>query len=290
METKKRTVLITGSTSGIGKATALALAKRSWSVCIHGSREESCREVASEIRETSGNQYVGWIAADLSSVQETIRLADQIKEDYSNLDVLICNAGTFSMKRQTTTDGFEKTWMVNYLSRFLLIRLLLPFLKENGPSRIVDVSGAYHRKGKINFGDIHLEKNYSFSAANNQSKLANVLFTHKLNSELMGTSVTINTMHPGAVNTGAFLKHDDVPGFPKMMYRLFSLFFKRPEQGAEGLAFLATAPEMEGVSGRYFEGKKEKRSSAESYEEELQKKLWSLSENCLKPFIPELPG
>ncbi|MEZ4849857.1 MAG: SDR family oxidoreductase [Bacteroidia bacterium] len=275
------TALITGSTSGIGKATALALAKKGWHIIIHGRNQSSCLQTIAELKSLSNNPKIDFIHADISDLKQVKNMADEIKQRFPQLNILINNASTFSQSRKLTSDGLEQTWVVNYLSRFLLTNLLLSSLKANAPSRIIDVSGMYHAKGKIHFEDINLKQGYTMNKANSQSKLANVLFTYHLARQLEGEQVTINTLHPGAVNTGSILKAEGISAFAKMMYRMFSVFLKTPEQGAKTSVYLASSAEVEGVSGKYFVGSKAKRSSEESYDLRLQEQLWEVSEGMV---------
>ncbi len=278
----KRTVLITGSTSGIGKATAISLAEMGWTVIIHGRKEKDCQSTVQEIKTLTQNTNIDFIVADLSDLQAVNQMANTIIEEYPSLDVLINNAGTFSTSRKITNDGLEQTYVVNYLSRFLLVQKLLETLKKNSPSRIVDISGAYHSKGKIDFNDLTLNNNYTMANANNQSKLANVLFTYKQARLLNDNEVTINTLHPGAVDTGSVLRSNEFSWLFKLMYQLLRIFFKTPQQGAETSIYLASSERVEGKSGKYFENKKEVQSSTMSYDTDLQNKLWDNSFNYLK--------
>ena len=211
---------------------------------------------------------------------EVRNLAEQVKSRFPALNGLILNAGTYQVNRYLTTEGFERTWAVNYLSRFLLTDLLLDLLKQNGPARIVDVSGAYHSKGNIHVDDV-LSPKLLRRQANNQSKLANVLFTYQLAKNLADAPVTVNTLHPGAVKTDLIFKTEGVSPFAKMMYGLFSSFFKSPEQGAATAVYLASAPELEGITGKYFVNGKAVKSSRESYRQELQEQLWEMSSRML---------
>ncbi|MEZ4824949.1 MAG: SDR family oxidoreductase [Bacteroidia bacterium] len=278
----RTTALITGSTSGIGKATALDLAQKGWKVIIHGRKKESCEQVVREITEKTGNTNLHFIVADLSDIDSVKKMAETIRQDFPELTVLINNAGTFSKTRILTKNGWEQTWMVNYLSRFFLTTLLLDLLKKNRPSRIIDVSGMYHSKGKIHFEDISLSQNYSLGSANNQSKLANILFTYKLARDLEGTGVVANTLHPGAVDTGSVLNSKEISALEKLMYRIFRPFFKSPDQGAETLVFLASAPEAATITGKYFVNQKPVKSSPKSYDTSLQEKLWVLSNEMVQ--------
>ena len=191
------TCLITGSTSGIGKATALQLAKKNWHIILHGRKETLCQQSRDEIIRETGNTKIAYIVADLSLMKEVEKVVKEIEQKFPELNILVNNAGTVSLNRRLTSEGIELTWAVNYLSRFLLTNRLLNLLQKNAPSRIIDVAGAYHAKGQIHFDDINLDKNYSFGMANSQAKLANVLFTYKLAEKLKGTKVTVNCLHPG---------------------------------------------------------------------------------------------
>lgn len=276
------TCLITGSTSGIGKATAILLARKDWHIILHGRKGSDCRKVKKEIVEITGNKKVDYITADLSLMNEVKAMAKEIRFRFPNLNVMVNNAGTFSMERVITKEGYELTWAVNYLSRFLLVKLLIDLLKKNSPSKIVDVAGAYHSKGKIYFDDINLTNNYSYSKANSQSKLANVLFTYKLADKLKGSNITVNCLHPGVVNTGSILRAPNIPSFFKLIYKIISIFSINPIQGAATSVYLASSPEVEGISGKYFIDKKERKSAPQTYDKELQNKLWKLSEKMIK--------
>lgn len=241
-----------------------------------------CEEVSSEVIAATGNSKIDFVICDLSDLTDVQKMATEVKSKFPKLNVLILNAGTFSANRKLTRDGLEFNWAVNYMSRFLLTHLLIDTLKSNASSRIVDVSGMYHAKGKIHFEDLTLEENYSLGEANNQSKLANVLFTYKMARELEGSNVTVNTLHPGAVNSGSILRSNDFSGFMKFIFRITSVFFKTPKQGAGTSVYLASSPDAEGVSGKYFVNSKSKQSSKLSYNKELQDNLWEHSLNYLK--------
>ena len=276
---KGKTCLVTGATSGIGKATALKLAQMGATVIIVSRNEEKGLLAQRELQKLSGNKLVDFLVADLSSQNSVRNLAQSLKEklQQKQLHVLINNAGTFSTKRQMTEDGLEMTFAVNFLSRFLLTNLLLDILKQSAPSRIINVAGAYHSKGEIHFDDINLEQNYGASRANNQAKLADVLFTYELARRLDGTNVTVNCLHPGAVRTGSIYKDKNASFIMKTMYKFFSVFFKSPEKGAETSVYLASSPEVKNVTGEYFIDKKIKKSVEKTYDRDLQDKLWKIS-------------
>ena len=267
--------LITGATSGIGKATAMGLANMGASVVMVGRDQGKGEAVMAEIKQKSNNASVDLMLADLSSQEEIRRLADEFKEAYPRLDVLINNAGLFRSTRITTADGLEMTFAVNHLACFLLTKLLLDVLKASSPSRIVNVSSGDHSNGTIDFDDLQGEKGYKGTKAYSQSKLANVLFTYELARRLEGTGVTANCLHPGAgVRTDLGSGVSGVFGF---MVRALRPLMISPEKGAETSIYLASSPEVEGLSGRYFVKKAEARSSDVSYDERLARRLWEVS-------------
>lgn len=279
--------VITGATSGIGKATALGLAKMGAAVVIIGCDPGQGTYAQDEIRKISGSSKVALLLADLSSQAEICRLAEEIKTRYPGLHVLINNAGIAPIKRAVTVDGIERTFAVNYLAPFLLTHLLLDRLKASAPARVINVAGDYHRKATIQFDDLMSEKEYSGLRANNQAKLALILFTYELARRLEGTGVTSNCLHPGAVATDGPLQDPDLSSFSRSMYKLVRVFFASPEKGAETSIYLASSPELENVSGRYFIKKNQVASSPESYDEEIARRLWKVSEELTGLLKPE---
>jgi NAD(P)-dependent dehydrogenase (short-subunit alcohol dehydrogenase family) len=272
-----RVCMITGANSGIGKATALGLAEMGATVVMVCRNRERGEEALAEVKAATGNPTIDLLLADLSSQGEVRRLAEDLKARYSHLHVLINNAGISLSKRALTVDGFETVFAVNYLAPFLLTNLLLDVLQASAPARVVNVAGDYHRKATINFEDLMSEEDYDGMRANNQSKLALVLFTYELARRLDGTGVTANCLHPGAVATGGPLKDPDLSTLGRFMYRLVKPFFLSPEKGAETSIFLASSPEVEGVTGKYFVKKRAVTSSPESYDEALARRLWEIS-------------
>jgi retinol dehydrogenase-14 len=272
----RKICMITGANSGIGKATALGLAKMGATV-VMVCRDRSRGEAAmAEIKAESGNQAVELMLADLSSLVAVRQLAQDFTDRYQQLHILVNNAGTYFTKRHVTVDGLETTFVVNYLAPFLLTNLLLETLKGSAPARVVNVAGAYHAKGKIEFDDLQGERDYNGARANNQAKLALVLFTYELARKLEGTGVTANCLHPGAVATNLVEKDKDYPAFLRFAYKLFKPFAKSPEKGAETSLYLASSPEVEGVTGKYFVNKKAEPSSPESYDAALAARLWEV--------------
>ncbi len=270
--------IITGATSGIGKATALGLAKMGANVAIIGRDKDRGNNAQDEIKRKSGNPKVDLLLADLSSQAEIRNLVGDIQGRYPALHVLINNAGIAPVKRSITVDGIECVFAVNYLAPFLLTNSLLERLKASAQARVVNVAGDYHRKASIQFDDLMSEKDYNGVQANNQAKLALILFTYEMARRLEGTGVTSNCLHPGAVATDGPLKDPDLPPFSRAMYKIVRLFFASPEQGAETSIYLSTSPEVEKVTGKYFIKKTPAASSPESYDEEIARRLWKVSE------------
>jgi retinol dehydrogenase 12 len=266
--------LVTGATSGIGKETALGLARQGAHVVIVGRDPARTKATADWIRREAGTEQVGSLLADLSSQAEVRGLAGEFKARYSRLDVLMNNAGGIFTRREESVDGFERTWALNHLSYFLLTHELLGVLKASAPARIVNVASTMHTSGVIDFDDLQGEKSYGGIRAYSQSKLANVLFTYALARRLEGAGITANCLHPGGVATGF---GQNTPGALKLLMRLVRPFLITPEQGAATSIYLASSPDVEGVSGKYFAKCKSARSSAASHDEALQERLWALS-------------
>lgn len=268
--------VVTGATSGIGKATACGIAERSLSVVVVGRDREKSIATVSAIRQETGNPNVEYMLADLSSQQEIRQLAQAFKRRYQRLDVLVNNAGGFFLRRQESEDGIEMTFALNHLGYFLLTNLLLDTLEASVPARIVNVSSAGHRDTEMNFDDLQGEEDYSGWKAYGQSKLANLLFTYELARRLEGTGVTVNALHPGfvATNIGA----NNFGWLGRLLKKIINLRGVSPEEGAETVIYLATSPEVAGVTGKYFVDKEPVRSSAASYDEEAARRLWEISE------------
>lgn len=284
---QNKVCVITGATSGIGKATALGLAKMGATVIIIGRDQVEGEIAQKEIKDRSGNSKVDLLLADLSSQAEICKLAEEIKARYPRLHVLINNAGIAPLKRSVTVDGIERIFAVNYLAPFLLTHLLLDRLEAAAPARVINVAGDYHRKATIQFDDLMSEKEYNGIRANNQAKLALILFTYELARRLDETGVTANCLHPGAVATDGPLKDPDLPAFSRSMYRMVRVFFASPEKGAATSIYLATSPKVENVSGKYFIKKKTVASSPESYDEGIAHRLWKVSEELTGLMKPE---
>jgi NAD(P)-dependent dehydrogenase (short-subunit alcohol dehydrogenase family) len=269
-----RTVLVTGATGGIGKATALGLSAMGAHVAITGRDRARTEAAAREIREV-GRGEVAWFVGDLSSQAEVRRLADEALAALPRIDVLVNNVGGYWNSRHVTADGLERTFALNHLAPFLLTSLLLPRLSEGAPSRVVTVSSNAQSSGAIDFDDIQGERSYSGARAYSQSKLANLLFTYELARRLQGTSVTANAVHPGLVSTG--FGSDDPGTIQRVLVPFIRPFMKSPAQGAATSIHVATAADLERVSGQFFAGSKPKRSSERSYDEAVAARLWRVS-------------
>lgn len=269
-----KTCVITGASSGIGKASAEQLASIGAHVVMVCRSREKGERAKVEVEAKSGSRSVELMLADLASFDSVRAFAKKYKENHDSLKVLLNNAGVARLRRSLTVDGFETTFQVNYLSPFLLTNLLLSMLKENAPSRVVNVSSVSHYGGHVNFDDLQMEKGYGVMRAYSQSKLALVLFTHELARRLEGTGVTANCLHPGAVATNIWGNSLGPAAFLGKIARLFML---SPEKGAKTQVYLASSTEVEGVSGEYFEFRGKKESSAESYDQALAERLWDMS-------------
>jgi NAD(P)-dependent dehydrogenase (short-subunit alcohol dehydrogenase family) len=274
---KDKIVLVTGATNGIGKAAALGLAKLGATVVIAGRDHARTGAVLHEIKAKTGNESVDMLVGDLSSIAEVRRVADEFKRKYTRLHVLVNNAGGYFAQRQETIDGFEMTFGLNHLNYFLLTHLLLDTLKASAPARIINVSSDAHHRLQVNFDDLHSRQSYPMGGfqAYGQSKLCNVLFTYELARRLGEGGVTVNAMHPGAVRTG--FGHNN-RGIWKALILLFQFFSLTPEQGADTVIYMAAAPEIEGVSGKYFTKRQAVQSSDASYDEAAARRLWDISE------------
>jgi NAD(P)-dependent dehydrogenase (short-subunit alcohol dehydrogenase family) len=212
---------------------------------------------------------------DFSDLGQVRKLAAGVKAKYPGLHRLVNNAGTYIGKRTLTAEGYETTFAVNHLGYFLLTVELLDLLKSSAPARVVSVASDAHKGGHINFDDLSLENGYSGWKAYAQSKLANVLFTYELARRLAGTGVTANCLHPGVVGTNLF---NSVGGLAGKIVRLFTPFMRTPEKGADTMIWLASSPEVEGISGKYFADRKEQATNPESYDTAIAARLWEVSE------------
>jgi NAD(P)-dependent dehydrogenase (short-subunit alcohol dehydrogenase family) len=271
------TILVTGATDGLGRRVAFELAVTGATVLLHGRSRERLEATLEEVREETGSEKLGSYLADLSSLGEVRALAEQVLTEQARLDVLVNNAGVIARERRESEDGYESTFAVNYLAHFLLTRLLLPLLRASAPARVVNVASA--GQSPIDFDDVMLERGYDPMRAYTQSKLAQVMFTFELAERLRDSGVTVNALHPASLMD------------TKMVLETFGRSMSTVEEGAEATVRLATSPELEGVTGRYFDGTREGRADPQAYDEEARKRLWILSEElCGRLLEPSAPG
>jgi NAD(P)-dependent dehydrogenase (short-subunit alcohol dehydrogenase family) len=270
-----KTCLITGATSGIGRITAVAMARMGAELFLIYRDKLRAEETAVEIRNQTGNKNVHLLHADLGSQSQIRAAAAEFLAMARPLHVLINNAGLGNTKRMVTDDGIEMVFAVNHLAYFLLTILLLDRIKQSAPARIVNVASEAHRFGTINFDDLSGARRYRTFGAYSQSKLANILFTYELARRLEGSGVTVNCLHPGGVASGLWTNNGPLPQF---IMKVGKLFLKTPQQGAQTTIYLASSAEVEGLTGKYYANCKQKTSNNESYDLNTARRLWVVSE------------
>ena len=270
-----KVMLVTGGTGGIGKATAIGLAALGARVGITGRDLARAERAAAEIRTASGNSSVDQFAADMSSQAHVRRLAAAVLDAYPRLHVLVNNVGGFWAHRHSTADGLEHTFAVNHLASFLLTNLLLDRLKASAPARVVTVSSHVQAEGRIDFDDLQGARDYSGQAAYSQSKLANVMFTNELARRLERTRVTATCLHPGFVRTG--FGAEDQAWFFSVISHAVRPFLKTPEQGARTSIYLASSPDIDGVTGQFFVNSLPKHANQVAYDAAMTARLWDVS-------------
>ncbi|WP_192085729.1 SDR family NAD(P)-dependent oxidoreductase [Algoriphagus sp. Y33] len=285
----RKTILITGSTGGIGKVTAKALAKLGHTVIIHGRDKEKTASICEEIKSETGNDTIDYVIADLLLLSEVSQLAESFKKKHKRLDVLINNAGAiFGKERETTQEGFEKTMALNLFSPFLLTQLLLEVLAKSPAARIINVSsGAHTMSGTPDLDDIQSTKKYSFGNAYGLSKLYLIWVTQRLATELKTngmSNITANSLHPGTIKT-AFGQRAKKGFVVDLLFNISMLFAISPEKGAENTIYLATAKEVEHISGKYFSNKKIARPSMKYYSPENEKAVWNYCKLITQPYL-----
>jgi len=276
MDMQNKLCVITGANSGIGKATALELARQGAYIIMLCRNEDRAQKASDEIISKTGNSGVEVILADFAYQYEIREAADQIKNRFEQVDVLINNAGMIPSKRTETIDGIEKTFAVNHLGPFLLTNLLWEQLIAAPEARIVNVSSRVHRLGASIFhlANLQLEEGYSPMKAYGLSKLCNIMFTHELALRLQDTNVIANALHPGLVGTRL---SSQARWLMKLFYFVGKPFMKSPATGAETPLYLATSDEVSDISGKYFKNKKIKKPAEIAYDDELTKQLWEIS-------------
>ncbi|MEZ5195036.1 MAG: SDR family oxidoreductase [Bacteroidales bacterium] len=264
---RNKIVLITGSTDGIGKQTALDLAKMGAELIVHGRNEERALNAIHELKATSGNEKMHFVTSDLSSLKQIKNMSDEIHHRFEKIDVLINNAGVFKTKRELSDYGFEMTFAVNHLSYFLLTKLLLDLIGESEYKRIVNVASQAHAD-KLDFDNLQGERHFDGFDAYSRSKLCNIMFTYALAQRLDGTGIIVNALHPGVIST-------------KLLHTGFGMGGSSLNTGSKTSVFLTTSPEVDGVSGGYFVNSRLAKSSKISYDQKIQDELWSISEKLV---------
>jgi NAD(P)-dependent dehydrogenase (short-subunit alcohol dehydrogenase family) len=259
-----KTVLVTGATDGLGWHVARELAANGATVLVHGRNQERLEAILEEVRGQAGGEARSYLA-DLSSLAAVRGLAERVLADVGRLDVLVNNAGMISRERGVSEDGVELTFAVNFLSHFLLTGLLMPLLRGSAPSRIVNVASV--GQSPIDFSDPMLEREYEAMRAYSQSKLAQIMFTFELAERERNTGVTVNALHPASLMD------------TRMVQEFFGYTMSSVEEGSEAVVRLAVSPEVEGVSGSYFDGTSEARADRQACDPQARERLWTLSED-----------
>jgi NAD(P)-dependent dehydrogenase (short-subunit alcohol dehydrogenase family) len=265
------TILVTGATDGLGRRVAQELAAMGATVLLHGRSPERLEATLEELQGQTGGEKARSYLADLSSLAAVRDLADRIFSEHDRLDVLVNNAGIIARERKESEDGHELTFAVNYLSHYLLTRLLLPLLKDSAPARIVNVASA--GQSPLDFSNLMLARGYDAMKAYTQTTLAQVMFTFDLAEHLQDTGVSVNTLHPASLMD------------TKMVQSTFGYTMSTVKEGTEAVVRLAVSPEVEGVTGRYFDGTREARANRQAYDPRVRNRLWVLSEELCRRLL-----
>lgn len=268
--------LVTGATSGIGEVTAKALAARGAQVILVGRNQLKAAMTVQQIQSETGSNSVQYLLADFADLQQIHDLVSSFKSQYSRLDVLINNAGAYFNSRRQTAYGVEMTFLVNHLAPFLLTNLLLDMIKASPAARIINVSSDAHQYGSMDFADLEYKRRYFGMKAYARSKLANILFTYELARRLEGSAVTVNALHPGHIATDIWRTNFSLIG--PLLKWIMGFFAITPEEGAKTSIYLASSPEVEGLTGQYYVKREVVQSSPMSYDQNLARQLWRVSE------------
>ncbi len=266
---------VTGATSGIGRAVAEGLARRGYRVLVGARTPARAREAMQWLTRRVPGARLDPIVGDLATRDGVARVADSVLRCTDRLDVLVNNAAVLTRTRRATADGLELQLAVNHLAAFALTLRLVPRLVESAPARIVNVASTAHSSGRIDFDDIQMAHDYRGWRMYANTKLMNVMFTYALARRLTGTGVTVNCVHPGVIHTGLLRNFSRVGN---VLFHALSPFFRKPEDGARTPLLVATAPELAGVSGRYFRDGRAMDSSRASRDTTAQERLWEISE------------
>lgn len=279
---REKNCLITGATSGIGKAVALGLAERGANVIFIGRNPEKCKKIAELIKKITHNENVSYYVADISLIREVKKVADKIKSDFKRIDVLVNNAGARFINHQLTDEGVELTLATNHLGHFVLTNELLPLLKNSDDARVINVSSGVHYGGKGVIENITEPSQYDGRLQYSNSKLANVLFTYELAERLKETTVKVFAVDPGGVATN-FSRNNGLKFWLKhLVYYLLKRQLITPKQASRTIIFLATSDEVKNQPAKFYYEMRERKSAKISYDKSLQKKLWEMSEELIK--------
>jgi NAD(P)-dependent dehydrogenase (short-subunit alcohol dehydrogenase family) len=278
-----RTCLITGATDGIGKETAIGMAKNGYNLILIGRNEEKGKKVSDEIRKIADSIDIDFFTADLILMKEVSRVADEVCQKYDRIDVLINNVGAYFAFRDVTEEGFERTFALNHLGYFLMTKKLLPLVEKSDYKRIVNVSSSAHYGVSFEFDNLNGEKKYRGFRAYQKSKLANVMFTYELAKKVKDSGITANCLHPGFVaskfgNNNNFLWRGII-GFAKALTAI------NVKKGAKNSIHLACSNDVKDISGRFFSNCEVKKGSGKAKNEEHNQKLWEISEDAVSPFL-----
>ncbi len=279
MDLQNKVCIITGSTSGIGKVTATALAASGVTLVLPVRNMVKGENVKQEIIAQTKNDRIELFPCDLSVLKSVHDFTLAFKQKYNRLHILINNAGIWAKHFGTTSDGIERTFAINHLAPFLLTNLLLDVMKQSAPARIINLSSIAHKMGTIDFDDLEGRKKFSLMKSYGQSKLANILFTKKLAKDLKEFNITANCVHPGGVRTELF---QEMSWLLRMMTQLVLI---SPEKGAETSIYLATSDEVQNITGEYFAKKKIRKPIDEACNMDIAEQLWKVSEDYLKDYL-----
>ena len=284
-----KVILITGASDGIGKETAKALAKQGHTIIMHGRNPQKTKSAYEEVKTKSGNNNIEYLVADFLSLAEIKRFADNIKQKYDRLDVLVNNAGAqFTGKRETTDEGHEKTMSINVFAPHLLTILLLPLLKKSPSARVLTVASAAHKMaGKPTLADIELKNNYSMGKAYGLSKLYVIWIMRHFVSEMAKagiSNITFNTVHPASA-TSSLGRESTKSLTTKIIYFLWRPLMKTAAEGAASSIYAATSPNLEGITGKYYGLKGEEKPSDKYYSPKNEQIVWDYSMNIIKPYL-----
>jgi NAD(P)-dependent dehydrogenase (short-subunit alcohol dehydrogenase family) len=274
----KKICLVTGATSGLGRATADAFARRGYLTLLVGRNRARCIDASTGIRSRYPDACVEYLVADLSCMQQSRELGRHLREKYNCLDVLVNNAGARFNRRHETREGLEMTIALNHLAYFYLTRSVLPLLQRSQDARIINVTSGAHRRAEIDFDDLQGERKYSGKSAYNQSKLANILFTYELSRRLDGRSISVNAFNPGGMATRFARNNGTLLWLRHIAAQIWMKDLRPVAVCAEDILYLATAPDLRKVTGKYFDGRKMVPSSDKSYDTRDAMRLWQLSE------------